>query len=64
MNLADILRSLFEVCLVVFTFWGILHEDRFIAFEEKLFCRIRRKRIRISETHKSPKIVKYNFGRQ
>lgn len=47
MTFADVLKTLIEIAAVVFTVWALFHEDRFIAFEEKLFAKIRRKRLRV-----------------
>jgi len=47
MTFLDILRTLFEISLVVGLVWCIFHEDRLVALEEKLFARIRRKRLRV-----------------
>lgn len=58
MNSADVLRSLFEVILVAFTIWALFHEDRFIAFEDKLFSRIRRKNLKVLNSTNSS-IIRY-----
>lgn len=47
MNFADVLRSLFEVALVIAVLWGLFHEDRFVAFEEKLFAALRRRTFKV-----------------
>ena len=49
MSFADFLRTLFEIVLVSFTVWGLFHEDRFIAFEDRLFSRIRRRHLKLSK---------------
>ena len=46
MSFVDVLKSVFEIALVSFTIWSLFHEDRFIAFEEKLLCKIRRNRLK------------------
>ncbi|MCQ2440695.1 MAG: hypothetical protein MJ076_02205 [Clostridia bacterium] len=58
MNSADVLKSLFEIILVAFTIWALFHEDRFIAFEDKLFSHIRRKNLKILNS-KNLSIIKY-----
>lgn len=47
MSFADIFRTLFEAAIVLFTVWGLFHEDRFIAFEERFFARLRRRRLKV-----------------
>ncbi len=47
MTFLDILRTLFEIAMVLGLVWCIFHEDRLVAIEEKIFARIRRKRLRV-----------------
>ena len=47
MSLGDILRSIFEIALVVFTLWAVFNEDKFIVFEEKIVARFRRKKFKV-----------------
>ena len=49
MNFSGTLLTIFEIALVAFTIWAVFHEDRFIAFEEKLVANIRRRRLRVLE---------------
>lgn len=57
MCFADILKTCFEFVLVLFTVWAVFHEDKFIAFEEKLFSNIKRRKLKLvsvkSESRKS-----------
>ncbi len=46
MTFMDILKSLFDVALVCFAVWAVLHEDKFIRFEEALVCRFRRRKLK------------------
>lgn len=46
MSLVDVLKSVLEIALVSFTIWSLFHEDRYIAFEERLLCKIRRNRLK------------------
>lgn len=48
MSFWDIVVSVLEVAAVVFTIWAVFHENKFIAFEEKIVCKFRRKRLRIA----------------
>ncbi len=47
MTFAMILRTLFEIFLFVAVVWAIFHEDKLAAFEKRIFCLIRRKRLRV-----------------
>ena len=47
MTFLDILRTLFEIAMIAGLVWCIFHEDRLIAFEEKVMASFRRKRLRI-----------------
>ncbi len=47
MNFSDVLITLFEIALVAVALWAVLHEDMFIAFEEKLIAGIRRRRMKV-----------------
>ncbi|MBR6533587.1 MAG: hypothetical protein IKT44_04095 [Clostridia bacterium] len=46
MTFIDILKTLFEIAMVAGLLWCIFHEDRLVAFEEKVMSGIRRKRLR------------------
>ncbi len=47
MNLGQSLLTLFEIALVCFTIWAVFHEDAFVAFEEKIVARIRRRKFKV-----------------
>lgn len=47
MSLAQIIRTVFEIVLVVFTLWAVFHEDMFAALEERLFAFLKRKRLKV-----------------
>lgn len=47
MTFIDILRTLIEIAMVVGLVWCIFHEDRLVAFEEKVLASLRRKRLQI-----------------
>ena len=47
MNLQGTLLTIFEIALVAFAIWAVFHEDRFVAFEEKIVSRIRRRRVKV-----------------
>ncbi len=47
MNLSSTLFTIFEMALVAFAIWAVFHEDRFIAFEERIVANIRRRKLKI-----------------
>lgn len=47
MNLSMLLRTLFEIAMFAAVLWGIFHEDRLVAFEKRIICYIRRRRLRV-----------------
>lgn len=42
MNVFTLFAFVAEILIAMFIIWGFLHEDRFIAFERRLFGRIRK----------------------
>ncbi len=49
MTFSQALITILEISAVVAVVWCIFHEDRLVAFEEKLFCTLRRKRLHIAK---------------
>lgn len=49
MNLGSTLLTIFEMALVAFVIWSVFHEDRFIAFEERIVARFRRRSFKVIE---------------
>lgn len=47
MTFAMLLRTLFEILLFIAVIWGIFHEDRLAAFEKRLICNLRRRRLKV-----------------
>ena len=47
MTFGMLLRTIFEIALIVFTLWAVYHEDRFAALERRLFARFRRRKFRV-----------------
>lgn len=47
MSLGEILRSVLEVAVVIFTVWALFHEERFADFEEKIITRFKRKKLKV-----------------
>lgn len=49
MNFSDALLTIFEVAMVAFVIWAVFHEDRFVAFEERLAASFRRRKFKVLE---------------
>ncbi len=49
MTFANLLITLLEISAFIGLVWCIFHEDTLVAFEEKLFASIRRKRLRVTK---------------
>ena len=49
MNLQGTLLTIFEIAMVIFAIWAVFHEDRFIAFEERIVARFRRRSFKVIE---------------
>lgn len=47
MTFAMLLRTLFEILLFTAVIWGIFHEDRLAAFEKRLLCNFKRRRLKV-----------------
>ena len=47
-----VIISILEVLVVGFTVWALFHEDRFADFEERLFARIRRSKLKVVKSNK------------
>lgn len=45
------LRTLFELILIATVIWCIFHEDKLIAFEKRVLCAIKRRRLKVVKTH-------------
>ena len=47
MNLSMLLRTVFEIAMFAAVLWGIFHEDGLAAFERKIACLVRRRRLKV-----------------
>ncbi|MBQ8204080.1 MAG: hypothetical protein IJZ75_07365 [Clostridia bacterium] len=47
MSFVDIILTILEIALVGFTVWAVFHEDRFIAFEDRIMAKFRRGRLKV-----------------
>ena len=50
MSTGSFIITLFEIAGVLGLLWCIFHEDRLVAFEERLFAGFKRKRLHVVET--------------
>jgi len=53
MTLSIIFSTVFEAALVGFGLWALFNEDKFIAFEEKLVCLIKRRRLKVKSQRRT-----------
>ncbi|MEE1161382.1 MAG: hypothetical protein U0K70_04915 [Acutalibacteraceae bacterium] len=57
MTISMLLRTFFEIILFVAVIWCIFHEDRLAAFEKRILCNIKRRRLKVvrpTPAHKQP----------
>lgn len=47
MTFFDIIITLFEIIGALALIWCVFHEERLVAFEEKVFSSLRRRRMRV-----------------
>ncbi|MGN0492661.1 MAG: hypothetical protein ACI4F7_03350 [Acutalibacteraceae bacterium] len=47
MTFAMLLRTLFEIILFAAVVWACFHEDRLAAFEKRVFCAVKRRRLKV-----------------
>lgn len=47
MNLSSTLLTIFEIAMAAFVIWAVFNEGRFIAFEERVIARLRRRRFKV-----------------
>ncbi len=47
MSFQDVLLTIFEIALVSFTVWAVFHEEKFIAFEDRIMAKLRRNRLKV-----------------
>lgn len=47
MTFLDIIITLFEIAGALALIWCVFHEERLVAFEEKVFASLRRRRMRV-----------------
>ena len=47
MTFSFIIKTLFELILVVTVFWCIFHEDSLISFERRIIALFRRRKLRV-----------------
>ena len=54
MNTTQIIRTVFEIGLVVLAIWAVFHEDMFTVIEERIASAFRRKRFKVirSDTYR------------
>lgn len=56
MTFSDIIITIIEALVVGITIWSLFHEDKFIAFEEKIKAKLRRRKLRIVRQEVRPEV--------
>lgn len=59
MTLSMLLRTLFEILLFAAVVWGFFNEDRLAAFERRVICTVRRKRLRVVKSEVAGRRAEY-----
>ena len=52
MTFSMMIRTFFEILMFAVLVWGFFHEDQLAAFEQRLFCRFRRKKLHLVKQNK------------
>ena len=52
MTLSIIFSTIFEAALVGFGLWALFNEDKFVSFEERLVCLIKRRRLKVRQAQR------------
>jgi hypothetical protein len=60
MTFIQLITTLLEISAFIGLIWCIFHEDTLVAFEERIFAAIRRKRLRVVKERHTPSF-NYNF---
>ena len=47
MSFPMLLRTVLEIALFSAVIWGFFHEDRLAAFERRIFCYLKRKKLKV-----------------
>ena len=47
MSFPMLLRTVLEIALFAAVIWGFFHEDRLAAFERRVFCYLKRKKLKV-----------------
>ena len=47
MEFTTTLRIILETAVMVFVIWAVFHEDRFIAFEDRIVAHFRRRKLKV-----------------
>ncbi len=61
MSLAYLIQSIFETVAVAFVIWGLFHEDKMVAFENRIFSNIKRKQLKLVTQSPDKNIIDFNL---
>lgn len=55
-----IIQSILETLAVAFVIWGLFHEDKMIAFENRFFSNIKRKKLKVVVKKSTENIIDFS----
>lgn len=61
MSLSYLIQSIFETVAVAFVIWGLFHEDKMVAFENRIFSNIKRKQLKLVTRSTDKNIIDFNL---
>lgn len=61
MSLAYLIQSIFETVAVAFVIWGLFHEDKMVAFENRIFSNIKRKQLKLVTQSPDKNIIDFDL---
>lgn len=45
------IQTIIEIIVIGFVIWGLFNEDKFLAFENRLFSNFRRKKLKLAKSN-------------
>lgn len=58
MTFSMLLRTIFEILMFAAVVWCIFHEDRLAAFEKRVFCAVKRRRLKVASPQPQLKVLR------
>ena len=61
MSFSYLIQSIFETVAVAFVIWGLFHEDKMVAFENRIFSNIKRKQLKLVTQSPDKNIIDFDL---